>query len=447
MQQRCTKADHKNQPLIGVCLDHYCSSQRPYCNQCIPQHINHCEKLTSFELLHEWYSIRANSLKEYQNFIQKCKKVIDSINQFIIPIQNITLEEIQGSSLSKVDQIIKNLIQLEKIEIVSLSKMNSLIQTFDKIGENLIKLKNQKHQQPIDISIESNQKDDINLLQSQDEQFFSRLKWNNNPIIENQAQLIDKHSENINSIKNNQEEEQNNENIVFKNKIEVFSNQQQYQWQYSQLERITSLESSPKTVQIQKQALDNQLEQTSFINFQFFKQKNKIKVRFTNLQNNPNLLVSQEEKILKFSPYSIEFYDYLDSQIIPIFGIHKFAFKILSIGKTIHIGVADNKIFKKEDYQPNLEDIRHGTYLISNTGQTYSHILQENNQNNNQIHFFSNDIIIIEINMDNTTITWTKLSSNEQLTMKFQQCQSLSPFVRLSSQNPFHSVIEVYEDF
>ncbi|CAD8059476.1 unnamed protein product [Paramecium primaurelia] len=83
MKMRCTQTDHRNQQIIGFCINNTCQNQRPYCNFCLPCHGEHLNRLTSQELLSEWIKERILIIQSIQKAVEECKVTLDSLLKFI----------------------------------------------------------------------------------------------------------------------------------------------------------------------------------------------------------------------------------------------------------------------------------------------------------------------------------------------------------------------------
>ncbi|CAD8198841.1 unnamed protein product [Paramecium pentaurelia] len=126
MQIRCTKADHRDLQIIGVCSDPQCQQQRPYCNFCLPIHFLHLNKLIPQELLNEWIQVRMECINNVQVIISQCNKDLESIRKLFNPYFNFNLEKLNELEISKIDQLIKGLCQIEIFEQLLLQQFSQL---------------------------------------------------------------------------------------------------------------------------------------------------------------------------------------------------------------------------------------------------------------------------------------------------------------------------------
>ncbi|CAD8067342.1 unnamed protein product [Paramecium sonneborni] len=183
MQIRCTKIDHQNQYIIGICVDSNCPYQRPYCHYCLPEHNSHLNRLILLELLNDWILKRIHIIEDVQNNVQECKSVLDNLINKFIPYFNINIEQ---SGISEIDNLIKGLC---KMEICEQQLFNLLKQSTEQIkliiDEILIIIKSQTgKKQKIDIQVQQpqlikEQKYQVNMLQPKLKQFtFELMKQN-----------------------------------------------------------------------------------------------------------------------------------------------------------------------------------------------------------------------------------------------------------------------------
>ncbi|CAD8178043.1 unnamed protein product [Paramecium pentaurelia] len=147
MQIRCTQADHRNQQIIGFCIDSTCPNQRPYCHYCLPQHGQHLDKLTYFELFHEWIQKRIINAQNVQKNVQECKLSLDYLLNQLIPYLNFNIQQFQEIGISKIDNMIKGLCQLEGCEEILFKQLKQFIEQIKQIIDQILKnIKNQANQ-------------------------------------------------------------------------------------------------------------------------------------------------------------------------------------------------------------------------------------------------------------------------------------------------------------
>ncbi|CAD8081345.1 unnamed protein product [Paramecium sonneborni] len=168
MQIQCTQADHQNQQIIGICIGSNCQYQRPYCHDCLHNHVQHFNKLISLEHLNEWIQKRVAVINDLQKNAQECKSVLDSLINIFIPYFNINLEQ---SGISEIDNIIKGLCKVEVFESQFFNHLNQLIQEIKQIIEEILKQsKSQTDQQQV-IKVQAQQPQIMqSLIQEQNNQ-------------------------------------------------------------------------------------------------------------------------------------------------------------------------------------------------------------------------------------------------------------------------------------
>ncbi|CAD8194904.1 unnamed protein product [Paramecium octaurelia] len=127
MEFRCTQADHKNQQIIGVCIDAQCQYQRPYCQYCIFSHSQHQGNIIPLEFLPNWMKERCEAFQVMQNSFQECKSSLQSMIDLFIPLINLNSENL---GLSELSHKIKNFSQIEALEMLF---QNKLKQSMDQV--------------------------------------------------------------------------------------------------------------------------------------------------------------------------------------------------------------------------------------------------------------------------------------------------------------------------
>ncbi|CAD8197250.1 unnamed protein product [Paramecium pentaurelia] len=139
MNMRCNQADHQNQQIIGFCISSTCPNKRPYCNFCLPSHIEHLNKLTSLELSQEWIKERIIRVWNVQKIVQECKLTLDSLINFFLSSNKFNLQQIQDLEISQIDNLIKDLCYLEDCEENLYKQVNEQIQYITQIGNEIAK--------------------------------------------------------------------------------------------------------------------------------------------------------------------------------------------------------------------------------------------------------------------------------------------------------------------
>ncbi|CAD8169291.1 unnamed protein product [Paramecium pentaurelia] len=180
-----------------------------------------------------------------------------------------------------------------------------------------------------------------------------------------------------------------------------------------QLERFQK--SNEKNEEIVKQ-LQQTLEQ------QFSQQ-----LTFSTTYKHNNCQVTQNGKVIDNNSGS--WYCCMCDQMIPKNGIILFAFKIIEI-TYIMIGIGFRDIMQSKGYY-NCYSIGGGTYNIYSSGHCYNHDQQDKNNKQIAFEFSTNDIIIVEVDIQKKYIKWTKQSTNQSFTLTIDTSKDLYPCVHL----------------
>ncbi|CAD8119812.1 unnamed protein product [Paramecium sonneborni] len=139
MQIECTQADHRNQQIMGCCIDSSCTYQRPYCNSCLPHHGQHLQKLTSFEILIEWVQKRIVNAQNIQKNVQESKSSLDNLLNKLIPYFNFNIQQFSELGLSQIDNMIKGFGQLEICEEILFKQLKQQIEQIQQIIDQILK--------------------------------------------------------------------------------------------------------------------------------------------------------------------------------------------------------------------------------------------------------------------------------------------------------------------
>ncbi|CAD8105531.1 unnamed protein product [Paramecium primaurelia] len=144
MQIRCTKVDHLNYQILGICIESICQHQRPYCHFCLPNHSQHLNKLASLEQLNDWIYQRVLIIQNVQQNVQECKKSLDNLKNTLIPYMNFNIEQLSQIGLSQFDYLIKGLCEIESCEKMLLQQLQQSIEQIKMTVNKIIeKIKNQ----------------------------------------------------------------------------------------------------------------------------------------------------------------------------------------------------------------------------------------------------------------------------------------------------------------
>ncbi|CAD8125414.1 unnamed protein product [Paramecium sonneborni] len=188
----------------------------------------------------------------------------------------------------------------------------------------------------------------------------------------------------------------------------------------------------------QEITLNSDLQQK--INYQNRTEKIKIFFSKQKLNKLKRIKIENDGKTIKGGPDSFGLI-FCEPEI-PQNIISKFAFQIQK-HKWVCIGVCHKSIILQQKYDLNLGKIGHGTYLIENSGWTYSHLEKDINNIEQSFKFSNNDIIVVEISICDKKIIWKKLQTNQVLwKMKIDTSLDLYPCVHI-----FNSKITILDEY
>ncbi|CAD8075042.1 unnamed protein product [Paramecium sonneborni] len=117
-------------------------------------------------------------------------------------------------------------------------------------------------------------------------------------------------------------------------------------------------------------------------------------------------------------------------QIIPKNNLIQFAFKIIKLGSGIMIGIGFRDIVQSIGYF-NCFSIGRGTYNIHNSGYCQNHDQQDKDSKQIAFQFSTNDIIIVEVDIEKKYVKWIKQSTNESFTLAIHTSKELYPCVHI----------------
>ncbi|CAD8198439.1 unnamed protein product [Paramecium pentaurelia] len=170
---------HRNQQIIGYCIDRPCPNQRPYCHFCLPRHGQHLDRLTSQELFNEWIQQRILSAHNVQKNVQECKLSFDSLLNLLIPYINFNIQQFSEIGISQIDIMIKGLFQLEGCEEILFKQFKQSVEQIKQIIDQILKkIKNQTNQK--EKCNQQSQNSDRKQLILEESQHLSNFKINSN---------------------------------------------------------------------------------------------------------------------------------------------------------------------------------------------------------------------------------------------------------------------------
>ncbi|CAD8215221.1 unnamed protein product [Paramecium octaurelia] len=139
MQINCDQAGHQNQSIIGFCIDITCKNLIHYCNFCLPLHDKHFHMLTPLNLINEWVQQRILRVHNVQNNIQDFKGSLDDLLNWFDPYFNFNINQMPELGLSEIDNLVKNLFQIEECEKLLFRLLNQLIEQVKQIVIEILK--------------------------------------------------------------------------------------------------------------------------------------------------------------------------------------------------------------------------------------------------------------------------------------------------------------------
>ncbi|CAD8214407.1 unnamed protein product [Paramecium octaurelia] len=113
-------------------------------------------------------------------------------------------------------------------------------------------------------------------------------------------------------------------------------------------------------------------------------------------------------------------------QMIPKFGITKFAFQVIEKSGWLFFGIGIREIIKQKGFGSNYR-LNCGVYLIAHDGNVFSDHDSQIGGQRRSFQFGQNDSIIVEVNMDLKKIKWIKLQSNESCMIDVDTSKELYP--------------------
>ncbi|CAD8121335.1 unnamed protein product [Paramecium sonneborni] len=117
---------------------------------------------------------------------------------------------------------------------------------------------------------------------------------------------------------------------------------------------------------------------------------------------------------------------------INVMNQQKYIFKILQC-KWIVLGLCHKQFLNLKKALPDFYSDNHGTYLVNNEGQIYSHISKSENYTNKQFGFSKDDEILIEVDSKQKKIIWQNLNQKNILSLKIDITQKLHIIIGLNN--------------
>ncbi|CAD8097986.1 unnamed protein product [Paramecium primaurelia] len=162
---------------------------------------------------------------------------------------------------------------------------------------------------------------------------------------------------------------------------------------------------------------------------------------FSTIYKNSNCSITQNGKVIETSYGNWQCC--MCDQMIPKNGLIQFAIKIIEIS-SIMIGIGFRDIVQSRNYI-NCYDIGQGTYNIHINGYCYNHDQQDKNNKQIAFPFLTNDIIIVEVDIQKKYVKWTKQSTNQSFTLNIDTSKDLYPCVHLHSRCKVEILNQVFK--
>ncbi|CAD8190237.1 unnamed protein product [Paramecium pentaurelia] len=388
----------------------------------------------------ENYKNQINFIKDIQELIDQAKKYQCQLNLFYQTItvyqqlvQNIE-KNLQNIQLKQQDQTVKSE-QLKSQYSKLLNILNEYANTFD---NHSIELKKYSSIKQLENSIKQLENDVIkltesnknleteknNLVNSMQESFNQKFNEINQTLEQKQKEQKNMKEQYEQTIKDNKKQyEQEKQEMMNKFEDEQNNIKQEFNQNLSQKiselqETLTKLEQINKVKLEQEKLNKNRIRKSIFIinllnyiQIQLFSKS----LSFSDTYRHNYCQLSVDGKVLADTSNNGYHYYCHCEQAIPKTGKTQFAFQMIS-GSYVMVGIGFREIMQKNNYTSCYQT---GTYLISNSGITYSHHNNDLQSKQVSFKFKNNDIIIIEVCIEHKYIKWSRLN-NPQLTFIVQ---------------------------
>ncbi|CAD8117883.1 unnamed protein product [Paramecium primaurelia] len=383
----------------------------------------------------ENYKNQINFIKEIQELIDYSKKYQCQLNLFDQTItvyqqhvqrieknlQNIQLK--QQDQTTKSEQLKSQCCKLQNIlneyansfdnNSIGLKKYCSIKQ----LESDLIKLQEQNK----NLETEKN-----NLVNSMQESFKQKFNEINDKLEQKEKEYNNMKEQHEQRIQDNKKQFEQDKTILMK-KFEDEQNKVKQEFnQNLNLQKSELQEALTKLDQINKLKLEQ--EKLNKIQLEKIQLYNK-SLSFSNTYKHGNCQISEGGKVVADTSNNGNYCFCLCEQAIPKTGKVQFAFQMIS-GSSFMVGIGFRDIMQKNNYQ-NCYNTGYGTYLIYNSGNTYSHHNKDVNAKYLSFQFTNNDIIIIEVCIEHKYIKWSRQNNPQATTVQLDidTSQELYPCV------------------
>ncbi|CAD8116909.1 unnamed protein product [Paramecium primaurelia] len=311
----------------------------------------------------------------------------------------------------------------------ALNKYNLIMQTISSLSNEFKDIQLQQFKQYV-----SNFEKDLSLMQkfTQFDQIEAELKLykQQKELLQNQLTESEKNNlgnqQVINDFKKNDAEQKKliqdlkKQNEGYSIKVKELE-QQKTQCEVIVKEKQAELQICQQQNQKNNEML-KQLQQT-LVQDQQFSQSLTFSTTYKHIQGS----VTQNGKVIENS--SGGYYCCMCDQMIPKNGVIQFAIKIIEIAD-IMIGIGFRDIVQSKSYN-DCYNIGRGTYNIQFNGYCWNHDQSDKNGKQIAFPFSTNDIIIVEVDIQKKYVKWTKSSTNQSFTLNIDTSKDLYPCVHL----------------
>ncbi|CAD8117198.1 unnamed protein product [Paramecium primaurelia] len=272
------------------------------------------------------------------------------------------------------------------------------------------------------ISLSNNEQLIINQQNEEQKQQLELLKKNQNQY-QNEIQVLTSLNEKMKKEMEEQINHKNQDNKKLKEKIE--SIQKENSKQKNQFENdLRILNQTNEQINKENLELKNQIK-VKDEDFQELKTKSSQQQKlltFSQTHKHSNCQVTQNGKTVQNGKYC------LCDQVIPKNGFTLFAFKIIELSSRCFIGIGMREIIQKNNYDGDVT-YGYGSYTIGSNQYCFSHHDKDKDAKALSFDFTVNDIIMVEVDIQNKYIKWTKKQSNQSFTLQIDTTYDLYPCV------------------
>ncbi|CAD8175702.1 unnamed protein product [Paramecium pentaurelia] len=368
-----------------------------------------------------------NISNEYKNEILQDDNPISNhlqIKQLNLQLQNFKIyQDILNEALNQYDLIIQTISSLSnEFKDIQLQQFKQYVSKFDK-DLSLMQKFTQFDQIEAELKLHKQEKE---LLQNQ-------LTESEKINLGNQQVIKDLKKNDAEQIKLISDLKRQNEGQSIKIKE---LEQQKIQCEVIVKEKQGELQSCQEQNQKNEEMI-KQLQQTLKQEWQFSQS-----LTFSTTYKHSHCSVTQNGKVIETSQSGYLFSCMCD-QMIPKNGVIQFAIKIIEI-TYIMIGIGFRDIVQSRNYL-NCFEIGQGTYNIYYDGQCFNHDQQDKHRKQIAFPFSTNDIIIVEVDIQKKYVKWTKQSTNQSFTLNIDTSKDLYPCVQLQGKSKVEILNQVFK--